>query len=119
MKKTLILGASTNPERYSYKAANKLVQHGHDIVNVGIDKGILAGVEIEKADVIHTDVDTVTVYLGLKNQKQYYDYILHTNPSRIIFNPGAENPELEEIAHRAGIATENACTLVLLSTAQF
>jgi len=34
-KKTLILGATPNSGRYAYLAANRLVSHGHDIINVG------------------------------------------------------------------------------------
>lgn len=116
MKKTLILGATPNPSRYAYLAANKLVAHGHEIINVGIKNGEVAGQPIEKPEKIHADVDTITMYVGATNQPDLYDYILKTNPKRIIFNPGSENPELEELALEKGIATEEACTLVLLST---
>ncbi len=119
MKKTLILGASTNPSRYSNKAANMLRKHGHEIVNIGLSGGEVAGVPIEEKGEVHADIDTVTMYLGERNQKEYYNYILATKPKRIIFNPGAENPELEQLAMENGIKTERACTLVLLSTGQF
>lgn len=118
-KKTLILGASTNPSRYSYLAAHSLVSHGHPIVNVGLKVGELAGVAIEKPELIHTDLDTITLYLGPQNQPEYYDYILASKPKRIIFNPGTENPELEELAEALGIEWTEACTLVLLSTGQY
>lgn len=119
MKKTLILGASTNPERYSNIAAHKLLAHGHPIVNVGIKLGEVAGVPIELPKTIHTDIDTITLYLGPANQIPHYDYILNSNPKRIIFNPGTENPELESLAEERGIETTEACTLVLLSTGQY
>jgi predicted CoA-binding protein len=119
MKKTLILGASTNPSRYSNKAANMLRKHGHEIVNIGLSGGEVAGVPIEEKGEVLADIDTVTMYLGERNQKEYYNYILATKPKRIIFNPGAENPELEQLAMENGIKTERACTLVLLSTGQF
>ncbi|MDM1295523.1 CoA-binding protein [Sphingobacterium sp. N143] len=119
MKKTLILGASTNPSRYSNKAANMLQKHGHDIVNIGLSGGEVAGVPIEVKGKIYSDIDTITMYLSEQNQKNYYDYILATRPKRIIFNPGAENSELEQLAMENGIETERACTLVLLSTGQF
>lgn len=96
-----------------------LRKHGHDIVNIGLSGGEAAGVPIEKKGDIHTDIDTVTMYLGEQNQKEYYNYILETKPKRIIFNPGAENAELEQLAMENGIKTERACTLVLLSTGQF
>ncbi len=119
MKKTLILGASTNPSRYSYLAAKRLVSHGHPIINVGLKAGEVAGVAIEKPELIHTDLDTITLYLGPQNQPEYYDYIIKSKPKRIIFNPGTENPELEELAEANGIECTEACTLVLLSTGQY
>lgn len=119
MKKTLVLGASTNPARYSYLVANKLVRKGYPIVNVGRKKGEVAGVAIEPADVIHTDIDTITVYVGPKNQEPYYDYVIATNPRRVIFNPGAENLELLEKLREKGIEVVEACTLVMLNTGQY
>ena len=119
MKKTLILGASTNPSRYANLAAHRLVAHGHPIVNVGIKQGEVAGVPIEKPEQIHSDLDTITLYLGPQNQPEYYDYIIKSKPKRLIFNPGTENPELEELAEANGIETTEACTLVLLSTGQY
>ncbi|WP_185213306.1 CoA-binding protein [Sphingobacterium mizutaii] len=119
MKKTLILGASTNPARYSYLVANKLARKGHPIVNVGRKTGKVAGVEIEPAEDIHTDIDTMTLYVGPQNQPQYYDYILKTKPKRIIFNPGAENAELADKARANGIEIVEACTLVMLNTGQY
>ena len=119
MKKTLVIGATPHPSRYAYLAANKLVRYGHEIVNVGIKKGEVAGVPIEKAEKIHDDIDTITLYVGTRNQAPLYDYILDTNPKRIIFNPGTENPELEAKARQKGIETIEGCTLVMLSTGEF
>ena len=79
----------------------------------------VADVAIEKTPVVHEDIDTVTLYLNPANQKQYYDYILSLSPKRIIFNPGAENEELEKLAEARGIKTMEACTLVLLATGQY
>ena len=118
-KKTMILGASTNPSRYAFLAANKLVNFGHPIINVGLKTGEVAGVSIEKPSVIHTDIDTITLYLGKAHQLDLYDYIIQTKPKRIIFNPGTENAELENLAHNNGIETTTACTLVMLSTNQY
>lgn len=116
MKKTLILGATPNPERYAYKATVKLAKHGHEVVPVGIKKGEIEGHEILTNSPTPTDIDTVTLYVGPARQKEYYDYVVNQiHPKRIIFNPGTENPELKKLAEEKGIATEEACTLVLLS----
>lgn len=119
-KKTVILGATTNPNRYAYLAANRLVEHGHPIVLVGIADGTVAGNPIHTLPYPATDVDTVTLYLNPQRQVAYYDYILQQiHPKRIVFNPGTENPELAQLAQQHGIATEEACTLVLLGTGQY
>ncbi len=119
MNKTLIIGASPNPSRYSYKAAHMLKRFNHDIINVGIKQGEVAGVEIEKPGQIHTDIDTITLYIGPALQAQYHDYIVATKPKRVIFNPGTENVELEELLIKHNIEPVEACTLVLLSTGQY
>jgi len=119
MKKTLIIGASPDPSRYAYKAAHMLTRFNHEIVNVGIKRGEVAGVEIEKPGEIHGDIDTITLYIGPALQAQYHDYILDTKPKRVIFNPGTENYELEKLLDAHGIEPMEACTLVLLSTGQY
>ncbi|MFC4211287.1 CoA-binding protein [Pedobacter lithocola] len=119
MKKTLIIGASTDPSRYSYKAAHMLKRFNHDIVNVGIKRGEVADVEIEKPNEIHSDIDTITLYIGPDLQSQYHDYIVETNPKRVIFNPGTENDELVNLLNAHNIEPVEACTLVLLSTGQY
>jgi predicted CoA-binding protein len=118
-KKTLVLGASDNPERYSFRAAHMLKKHGHDVVPVGIRKGQVAGMDIHTDRPQPADIDTVTLYVGPRNQPVWYDYILDLQPKRILFNPGTENPELQRLAQQRGILTEEACTLVLLSIGQY
>ncbi|MCU0469792.1 MAG: CoA-binding protein [Arcicella sp.] len=117
--RTLIVGASTNPERYAFKAANSLLTYGHEIAMVGQKEGEVQGVAIQTNYPDFQGIDTVTMYMGARNQPALYEYILKQNPRRIIFNPGAENPEFEALAHQQGIETEEACTLVLLATGQY
>src|ERR1700761_9708175 len=97
-KKTLVLGATPDEGRYANLASNRLVRSGHSIVNVGLKTGEVAGVPIEKPATIHDDIDTITLYIGPRNQEGLYDYILATKPKRIIFNPGTENSELKQMA---------------------
>jgi uncharacterized protein len=119
-KRTLVLGASTNPERYSYKATTMLEKHGHKVFPIGLRTGSINDLQILVDMPTIEDVDTITLYIGTKNQANYYDYILHTiHPKRIIFNPGTENEELLKKAQKKGIQTEYACTLVLLSIGNY
>ena len=118
-KKTLVLGASDNPSRYSYLAIQRLRSHHHPVVAIGRKQRVVADVSIDTEKKPFNDVDTVTMYLNPAHQREYYNYILSLKPVRIIFNPGAENEELEDIAKRNGIETKEACTLVMLSTNQY
>lgn len=116
---TLIIGASANPDRYSYKAAYSLAAHRHEIVLLGAKKGELLGQPIHEGFPLLEGIDTVTLYLNPTRQEAYYDYIIGLSPRRILFNPGTENPAFVALAAQAGIACENACTLVLLATNTF
>lgn len=118
-KKTLVLGASENPGRYSNLAIRRLLAHRQPVVALGKKKGVVEEVVIETEQKHFDDIDTVTLYLNPFNQREYYDYIFSLHPKRIIFNPGAENDELAELAVQKGIAAQEACTLVLLSTGQY
>jgi hypothetical protein len=118
-KKTLVLGASDNEERYSNMAVKKLVAHHHPVIAVGRKNTIINGIEVTKELVQAEGVDTVTLYLNPTAQKDYYDYILSLQPKRIIFNPGTENDELVELAKAKNIQTIEACTLVMLNTGQY
>ena len=121
MKPTLILGASSFPYRYSFLAAQRLTSNNHHIYLLGKHDGIVAGTNIQtNPDEIETpDLDTITIYLNPKNQKEYYDWIIEKNPQRVIFNPGSENKELADILRDHNIEVVEACTLVMLSTGQY
>ena len=119
MKKTLVLGATPNPDRYAYLATVKLRSYGHEVVPVGIKKGMIGDLEILNGRPVPEDIDTVTLYLGPERQREYYDYILSLKPKRIIFNPGTENDELADLAKANGIETVEACTLVMLSIGNY
>jgi uncharacterized protein len=118
-KKTLVLGASDNPSRYSYLAIHRLRNHGHPVVAIGRKHTFVTDVSVETEKKSFDNIHTVTLYLNPTHQKEYYDYILSLNPQRIIFNPGAENDELFLLAKEKGIMVQEACTLVLLSTGQY
>lgn len=118
-KKTLVIGASENPQRYSHLAVQSLKRHQHPVVALGKKKGSIGNTLIENETKAFEDIDTVTLYLNPQRQQEYYDYILSLNPKRIIFNPGTENEALYQLAKEKGIQVQEACTLVLLSTGQY
>lgn len=118
-KKTLVLGASDQPHRYSYLAIQRLRNKEHEVIGIGKHTGEVGDVSIETEKRPIENVDTVTLYLNPTHQKQYYDYILSLKPKRIIFNPGAENEELKQLALDNNIQPMEACTLVMLSTGQY
>lgn len=119
MKKTLVIGASENPGRYSNKAIHALVSHGHEIVAIGLRAGEVDGISFSSEKTAFKNIDTVSLYVGPQNQPDYYSYIIGLEPHRVIFNPGTENPEFITKLKIAGIYSEIACTLVLLATGQF
>ena len=119
MKKTLVIGASENPARYSNKAIQALISHGHEVVAIGLREGEVAGVSFNSEKKPFENVDTVTLYVGPQNQPEYYNYMIGLKPRRVIFNPGTENPEFITKLESAGIFPEIACTLVLLATGQY
>ncbi len=116
---TLVIGASTNPERYSFKAANRLLDKGHKVLLAGIKKGSIRGINIVPLESIQAPIDTITLYINPTIQNQNLEKILELKPRRIIFNPGTENAILEESAKKAGILVEEACTMVLLSIGEY
>ena len=118
-KKTVVLGASDTPSRYSYLPINRLRAHEHPVLAVGKKEGKVGDVQIFKDHVPETGVDTITLYLNPKNQVEYYDYIMNLAPKRIIFNPGTENDHLIKMAEENHIEPVIGCTLVMLSTGQY
>ncbi len=117
--RTLVLGVSLNPNKYSNLAVQKLVNYNIETVAFGLKSGEVAGVVVNTELLDFKDIHTVTLYLNPKNQQGYYDYIVSLKPKRVIFNPGTENPELYKILKENDIQFEAACTLVLLSTNQY
>jgi predicted CoA-binding protein len=119
MSKTVVLGASPDISKYSYKCVKSLVRHGHEAVPVGKYPGKIEDIEILTGKPQIPGVHTVALYLSPANQKDYYEYILSLNPARIIFNPGTHNQELIDLAKGRGIKVIVDCTLILLNSDAF
>lgn len=118
-KKTLVIGASTNPSRYSYKAIKMLLQYNHPVVAFGIRNEWIGDIEIQTNYPMLEGVDTVTLYLGADRQNLYYDYVVGLKPKRVIFNPGTENFKFQEILKQNGIEVVEHCTLIMLGYGEY
>lgn len=119
MKKTIVLGASPNPDRYSYRAVIALLNKGYEVVPIGIKTGKIESISIFNGTPDIDEVHTITIYLSPANQKQYYTFILKQKPKRVIFNPGTYNPELIDLLEKNEIEVIQDCTLIMLSMGTF
>lgn len=117
--KTLVLGASPNPERYSYKAVMALVKNGYEVAAIGKRKGYIGSVQITDGSEAPQNIHTITIYMNSMNQEKWFDFILNCHPKRIILNPGAENELLKKTAMAKGIEVIDGCTLVMLATGTY
>lgn len=118
-KKTVVIGATTKPEKYAFKAITMLVDKGHSVLALGQNAGEVAGVKIQTKAIPLKSIDTVTLYINATRQRDYYNYIVEAKPKRVIFNPGTENPEFYQLLQLNNIKVEVSCTLVLLTTNQY
>ena len=119
VKKTLVLGASIKPDRYSNIVIKRLLDKQHEVKALGVRVGEVEGVQIDVEKLKYEGVDTVTLYLNPSRQVEYYDYIVSLKPKRVIFNPGTENIKLVELLKENNIEVEMACSLVLLALNQY
>lgn len=119
LKKTVVIGASTNPKRYAFLAVNALREKGHPVVAVGLRPGTIGDVEILTEKEFIQDVDTVTLYVGPRHQAAWIPYIESLSPKRVIFNPGTENIEWASALNKQGVETTESCTLVRLSIGNY
>jgi uncharacterized protein len=115
-KKTLVIGASSKPDRFSYKAVRKLKALGYEVIPVGIREGEIEGIMIQTGYPELTDIDTITIYINASIQPLYYDYILKLKPKRVILNPGTENEELKRLCKQNEIEIVEYCTLIMLGS---
>lgn len=116
---TLVLGASENPERYSYKAVERLQKKGYKVIAIGRKSGQIHGTPIQTEFPLNLEIHTLSLYLSPKNQGEWEDAILSLKPQRVLFNPGTENPAFAQRLRRAKIQALEVCTLVLLATNQY
>lgn len=118
-KKTVVLGASPNPARYSFKAVKSLLKYGYEPVAVGFRPGVICEKFIQRGTPEIRDVHTIALYIGPERQEEYYAYILSLQPVRVIFNPGTVNEPFMKVLEEKGIEVVEGCTLVMLDDDQF
>lgn len=115
-----IIGASNKPERYSFKALQSLKKHGHTVFPVHPAFTTIDGTPVvSDLSGLPAGIDTLTMYVGPDISSKLIEKIIRLKPRRVIFNPGSENPGLEQELTRQEILVVEACTLVLLATNQF
>lgn len=115
-----VIGASSNPERYSYKALMRLREAGHNVFAVHPEQEDIEGLPVYHGLAgIPERIDTVTVYLRAEKSEAISGELLRCGAKRVIFNPGAENLKLESALRGQGMLVLEACTLVLLSSGRF
>ncbi len=118
-KTTLIIGASANPSRYSYLAADRLLSYNHRVELLGLRADTIFGQTIDTEKKAYDNIDTVTLYIGPARQPEFYEYVISLKPRRVVFNPGTENFEFMELLREHGILVDVSCMLVMLSTGQY
>lgn len=118
-KKTLVIGGSENPARYSNKAIRMLREYNIETLAIAKRSGKVLDVAIRTEFPENNSFNIVTLYIGAKHQPEYYNQLLVLKPERVIFNPGTENEELAEMLKNNGIEVVEACTLVMLRTGQY
>jgi len=119
MAKTIVLGASPDPLRFSNKAVKSLIRHNHEVIPLGNRTGRIAGKDIIIGQPDFEDIHTVALYLNPENQKEYYNYIVKLSPRRVIFNPGTINEELIELVKKNNIEPVLDCALIMLNNNKY
>lgn len=116
----LILGASTKPQRYAYKALVLLKQRGHQVIPVHPKLSEIDGIKVfNRLSEVDTPIDTLTLYVGAQRSQSIIEDIVKLNPGRVIFNPGSESELLEQALENANISYQHDCTLIMLETGSF
>ena len=118
-KTTLVIGASSKPERYSNAAVKLLQEFGHPVIPLAKRAGFVNGIPVRTEFPAGEKVHTVTLYVGPKHQPEYYNLLIKLNPERVIFNPGTFNEELKSLLKNKGIETVEDCTLIMLRSGDY
>ncbi|HKK64180.1 MAG TPA: CoA-binding protein [Bacteroidales bacterium] len=118
-KKTVVLGASPNPARYSFKAVKSLLRCGHEAIAVGFRPGVIYDTFIQRGKPEIEDVHTIAMYIGEQRQDEFRDYIFSLKPKRVIFNPGTINTGFMKDLEDQDVEVVEGCTLVMLDSGEF
>jgi predicted CoA-binding protein len=118
-KSTLVIGASLKEYRYSHICVKTLVADQIPVTAIGLREGFIDQVPVKKGFPELTDIHTVTLYLSPENQLLWYNYIMKLMPERVIFNPGTENQEFEDMLANTGIEVTEDCTIMMVEGGRF
>ncbi len=113
----VIVGASDKPDRTSHQLLARLRQReGYAPIPVHPRLRIIDGWPVLPAlSAAPERPDVISLYVNAQTSAGLEADLKRLRPGKVIFNPGAENPALQQHLQDAGIATEAACSLVLLS----
>jgi len=119
MNVIVVLGASPNPERFSNKAVRQLIKHNYNVIAIGKREGSIENIPIVIGQPALKNVHTILMYLAPYHQGEIFDYVVSLYPKRVIFNPGTESPEFEELLESYNIEIVHDCSLVMLASGRF
>lgn len=119
-EKVVVLGASSDPERYSFKCIKMLLDRNYPVILVHPSEKEILGLKVQKnLQDITEPFHTLTLYVNPKISSSLSETILKLNLKRVIMNPGSENDELEKKLIAQKIEVVRGCSLVMLTTSQF
>jgi predicted CoA-binding protein len=118
-KSTLVIGASLKETRYSNLCIKTLVSGHFPVTAIGSREGLVDEINVQTGFPLLKNIHTVTLYLGPQNQKPWYSYVLNLKPERVVFNPGTENQEFENILSTAGIEVVEDCTIMMVESYRY
>lgn len=119
-KTVAVLGATSDPQKFAYRAWQKLKAAGHKVLLINPNFTAIEGQPVlASLDQIHEPVDTLTLYVGPEKSEALMEDILDLRPQRVIFNPGTESATLAAALRDHRIHSVRGCTLVMLDSGTF
>ncbi len=109
-----IVGASTDPAKYSNKAVRAYVQQGYEVYPVNPKGGTLHGLRVYRSlrEVPRRPLDRVSVYVPPEVTLQILDEVAEVGTRELWLNPGSESPQVLQKARQLGLEPIVACSIL-------